>query len=139
MELSADDLKLIERARELVSPTPIPGGINGELGAALRTDNGQIFTGICLHLVCGHGCCGEHTAIGTAVTALNATTIDTIVVVNQTVIIPPCGRCRELMNVLSTDGPRTWVLVSTSKKVQLKELLPSAWDPSHALSPHQED
>jgi cytidine deaminase len=139
VELSAADLKLVETAAKLVKPTAIPGGIIGEVGAALRTSKGDVFTGICLHLVCGLGCCGEHTAIGTAVTALGAFTIDTIVAVNQTGIIPPCGRCRELMNVLSKDGPNTWVIVEMDKKVPLKELLPIAWDSSHALSPHQKD
>ena len=35
----------------------------GSCGAALRCENGQIYTGICLDLSCGVGFCAEHAAI----------------------------------------------------------------------------
>lgn len=138
MNLSVDDQTLIKLASKLVNPQPVPGGIVGEVGAALRTSDGKIFTGVCMHLVCGLGFCGEHTAIANAITEVGAMDIDTIVALNRHGIIPPCGRCRELMNVISVNGAKTWVIIGEREKVKLSELLPRAWNPNQSLSTHLE-
>ena len=129
MTVSDEDKKLIGLATDLVNAERIPGGFVGEVGAALRTTDGEIFTGVCLHLVCGLGFCAEHTAIANAVTQKRNVQIDTVVAVNVNGIIPPCGRCRELMNVLSENGSKTWVILDDAEKIQLGDLLPRAWSP----------
>ena len=129
MIVSEDDLKLVEIAKSLVKEERIPGGVVGEVGAAMRTKDGEIFSGVCMHLVCGIGFCAEHTAIATAVTKKNKVQIDTIVAVNKNGIIPPCGRCRELMNVLSENGSQTWVILGEYEKLQLTDLLPRSCSP----------
>lgn len=89
-----------------------------------------------MHLVCGLGFCGEHTAIATAITEEGVIEIDTIVAVNAYGILTPCGRCRELMNDISPNGSKTLVIVNETEKVTLAELLPKAWDTNQALSTH---
>jgi cytidine deaminase len=138
MTLSDTDRELVKLASELVNPQEVPGGIISEVGCALRTKSGQIHKGVCMHLVCGLGFCGESTAISTALTNEGATDIETIVAVNKFGIIPPCGRCRELMNDISPNGADTLVILGQDEKLPLKELLPRAWDSNQSISQHLE-
>ncbi len=138
MTITDQDKVLITMASKLVKAEHIPGGIVGEVGAAMRTTKGEIFTGVCMHLVCGIGFCAEHTAIASAVTKSSNVEIDTIVSVNKNGIIPPCGRCRELMNVLSENGMKTLVILSEEEKLPLSELLPLAWEPHRTAAEHAE-
>jgi cytidine deaminase len=39
-------------------------------------------------------------------------------------ILPPCGRCRELMWQVSAHNAETRVIVAAGKSVRLRELLP---------------
>jgi cytidine deaminase len=130
MDVSLQDNDLIDIAKKLVKREKIPGGSLGTVASAMRTSTGRVFTGVCLHLVCGLGFCAEATAIATAVTNQKNVEIDTIVAVKDTGIVEPCGRCRELMNVLSEKGFETWVIMNEHEKVQIADLLPRAWKPT---------
>ncbi|MBN1619207.1 cytidine deaminase [candidate division WOR-3 bacterium] len=68
----------------------------GSVAAALVTESGNIYTGICIDFACGIGFCAEHSAIAEMLKN-RETQIDTIVAVNKNGLIPPCGRCREMM------------------------------------------
>ena len=78
-----------------------------EVGAALRTRDGRIYTGVNLDAYLGRmAVCAEAVALGRAVTDVGETGIDTIVAVrhpkpaekNQDVaVVSPCGSCRELI------------------------------------------
>jgi cytidine deaminase len=62
------------------------------------------------------------------ITQTDETHIKIIVAVGKKGIIPPCGRCRELMNILDPKNMETEIIISGSKKVKLRELLPFAWE-----------
>jgi|SRR6185295_17176057 len=130
MDISPQDTDLIDIAKRLVKREQIPGGTLGTVASAMRTTTGRVYTGVCMHLVCGLGFCAEATAISNAVTNQKNVVIDTIVAVKDTGIVEPCGRCRELMNVLSEKGSETWVIMNDHEKVRLSELLPRAWQPT---------
>src|SRR2546421_13105924 len=78
-----------------------------EVGAALRTRSGRIFTGVNLDAYLGRmAVCAEAVALGKVVTDLGEAGIDTIVAVrhpppsetDQTIaVVSPCGACRELI------------------------------------------
>jgi cytidine deaminase len=78
-----------------------------EVGAALRTRSGRIFTGINLDAYLGRmAVCAEAVALGRAFVDLGDDGIETIVAVrhpgpeekNQAVaVVSPCGACRELI------------------------------------------
>jgi cytidine deaminase len=78
-----------------------------EVGAALRTRSGKLFTGVNLDAYLGRmAVCAEAVALGRAVVDLGDDGIDTIVAVrhpppyekNQAVtVVSPCGACRELI------------------------------------------
>ena len=78
-----------------------------EVGAALRTRSGKIFTGVNLDAYLGRmAVCAEAVALGRAFVDLGDDGIDTIVAVrhpppeekDQSIaVVSPCGACRELI------------------------------------------
>jgi len=126
--ISAEDNKLIEKAKALVDAKDIRGGVVKEVGCVLVTEKGKIFSGVSLDLVCGIGFCAEHTAISQMITQTDETHIKTIVATDENGVIPPCGRCRELMNILDARNKETEVIISDQKKIRLRELLPFPWE-----------
>src|SRR5262245_36867943 len=73
----------------------------GSCAAAILSDRGDVFTGICLDLACGIGFCAEHAAIAEMLKS-RQTRITAAVAVCGDTIVPPCGRCRELMAQINT-------------------------------------
>ena len=78
-----------------------------EVGAAMRTRDGRLVTGVNLDAYVGRGAiCAEAIAIGTALTAKGDLGIDTIVAVRHPkpgepgdiAVVSPCGACRELIH-----------------------------------------
>src|SRR2546421_12885255 len=78
-----------------------------EVGAAMRTRDGRIYTGINLDAYLGRmAVCAEAVALGRAVTEAGETGIETIVAVRHPestesdqdiTVVSPCGSCRELI------------------------------------------
>ena len=126
--LTEEDIKLIKIAKELVNAKEVRGGLVKEVGCALITEKGKIFTGVSLDLSCGIGFCAEHTAISQMITQTDETHVIIIVAVSSEGVIPPCGRCRELLNVLDIRNKNTEVVITEDKKVKLSELLPYSWE-----------
>ena len=96
------------------------------VGAALRTKAGNIFTGVSLELACGIGFCAEHSAVAEMLKH-RETHIEAVVAVSPAGVIPPCGRCRELMAQVDRRNLDTEVIVSAGKAVALRTLLPMRW------------
>jgi cytidine deaminase len=108
-----------------------------EVGAALRTRSGKIFTGVNLDAYLGRmAVCAEAVALGRAVVDLGGAGIDTIVAVrhpppdekDQTIaVVSPCGACRELIFDYDRDAR---VIVPNGKSpaaVPIGELLPNKY------------
>src|SRR5262245_6540435 len=78
-----------------------------EVGAALRTRDGRIYTGVNLDAYLGRmAVCAEAVALGQAVTDVGETGIETIVAVRhpdpeepdqEIAVVSPCGSCRALI------------------------------------------
>ena len=79
-----------------------------EVGAALRTRDGRIITGVNIDAYLGRmAVCAEAVAIGRAITEAGDQGIETIVAVrhpkpdetDQTIaVVSPCGSCREIIH-----------------------------------------
>jgi len=108
-----------------------------EVGAALRTRSGKIFTGVNLDAYLGRmAVCAEAVALGRAVVEAGDTGIDTIVAVRHPppgdkdpamTVVSPCGACREL--IFDYD-PKARVIVPSGKAVAvvpIAELLPNKY------------
>ena len=102
----------------------------GYVGSALVTASGNEYTGVNLELQCGIGFCAEHTAVAdmlkhgeSRIRIIAAATADGDV-------LPPCGRCRELMYQADAANLDTLVVVPGPQLLPLRELLPLNWQES---------
>jgi cytidine deaminase len=122
---------LVEEARNVLGEYTLshPDFSAASVGAALLTTKGNLYTGVNIDVACGIGFCAEHSAIA-AMLKNRETQIEMIVAVNEEGILPPCGRCRELMFQINNENIHTKVYLSKEKYVTLDELLPIRWKPS---------
>ena len=134
------DPVLIEAARAVAGRFLLsePRLTAGQVGAALRTRSGRIFTGICLDLTCGIGTCAEHSAIAEMLKH-RETEVEAIAAVSDSRVVPPCGRCRELLLQVDARNKSTRIIVSETRYVLLTELLPSYWRDAHRLRQSERD
>ena len=135
-ELNEQDMEVLRQAIEASNRLYVRG--IQEVGAAVRTAAGQIFSGIHFETAGGFAnVCGEITAICCMVSAGHRD-LDTVAAVwrdsnGKHYLLPPCGRCRE---VISDFNPNAWVIVSTMQnhwdetaidrpgKLRITDLLP---------------
>ncbi|MEM7244268.1 MAG: cytidine deaminase [Acidobacteriota bacterium] len=103
------------------------GGQAGGVAAALITDQGNVYSGISIVVPCGMGFCAEHAAIAEMLKH-GERNIAAIVALDEELILPPCGRCRELIVNLSTYNQDTLAAVSETETMRLAELLPNQWN-----------
>lgn len=117
--------ELYQAALEVLQPRRISPDVEaGGVAAALVTDQGNVYRGVCIDTSCSMGFCAEHAAIAAMLTA-GENRVEKIVAVNwDKHILPPCGRCREFL--LQLGNPETLVLVAENTAVPVKNLLPYA-------------
>ena len=105
MPLSKKDQELIDAATEAIKARYRNDW--QEVGAALRTRDGRVVTGINIDAYVGRGAvCAEAIAIGRAITETGDKGIETIVAVRHPkpdepggiAVVSPCGTCRELIH-----------------------------------------
>ena len=98
-----------------------------DVGSALLTSKGNLYVGVNLDASCGLGWCAENSAIA-QMTTNQETSIAAIVAVNHnTKIIPPCGRCRELIYQINNSNLNTDIIISPTRVLKLKQLLQERW------------
>lgn len=120
---------LVARAQEVVAPRKLSEGAScGTVGAALETANGEVFRGVCVDTTSSCGFCAEHAAAATMLTAGHSVVIRMVAVNEIGQILPPCGRCREFISLLSPENLACEVLVANDTVLTLEELLPSRWN-----------
>jgi cytidine deaminase len=133
--LNKQDEELIEAARAAIKERYRNDW--QEVGAALRTRDGRIITGVNIDAYLGRmAVCAEAIAIGRSITQFGNGGIDTIVAVrhpqpteaDQTVrVVSPCGSCRE---IIYDYDPKARVIVPNGKGqgvVTIGELLPNKY------------
>lgn len=118
--------ELREAALEVLAPRKVSEDIEaGGVAAALLTDRGNVYRGVCIDTACSLGFCAEHAAIAAMITA-GESRVEKIVAVDwDKKVLPPCGRCREFL--LQLGNPDTQVMVAEDTVVAIRELLPFNW------------
>lgn len=96
----------------------------GSVAAALLSQAGDVFTGICIDAACGIGFCAEHAAIAEMLKRRQTRIVAAIAVTASGDILPPCGRCRELMHQIDPANWDTQIVLSDTLVVNLRRLLP---------------
>ena len=104
MSLDADDIALIEAARAVLVKHYRPHWHT--VGAALRSRDGRIWTGVHLGATVGRlSVCAEAVALGRAILEGDGTVACAVAVrhpkaeesVREIAIVSPCGACREML------------------------------------------
>lgn len=118
---------LVRAAEETLNPRALSDSAEaGSVAAALVTDRGNVYRGVCIDTPCSMGFCAEHAAIAAMVTAGESRIEKIVAVCADTGLVAPCGRCREFMYQINHDNLKTQVLLK-SCTVTLEALLPHIW------------
>ncbi|MBQ7203807.1 MAG: cytidine deaminase [Eubacterium sp.] len=117
----------VQNGRE-VSPFIEAGGV----AAALLTESGNIYVGVCIDTACSLGMCAERNAVANMITNGESKIDKLVAVMSDGKAGLPCGACRELLMQLYKDSGNIEILLDldTKKTVTLNELVPSWWGTS---------
>ncbi len=119
-----DCAKAVINPRAL-SPTAEAGGV----GAALLTDKGNVYTGVCIDTACSLGMCAERAAAAAMVTAGENRIIALTAVMQDGRAGAPCGACREFLLQLAPENAGAKVLLDEKSLAfsTLENLMPHIW------------
>lgn len=122
---------LYDEAMKVLNPRKISEWMEaGGVAAAVESESGKIYTGVCVDSVCTLGICAERNAIFNMITQ-GEQRIRRVIAVNWNgKAMPPCGACRELMAQLMPDGYRDIIIMldyEKEKVLTLGELTPEWW------------
>ncbi len=121
--------RLYRAAKELRYPREISPRIeSGSVSAALLTEAGNLYTGVCIDTACSLGMCAERNAVASMLTHGESRVKKLLALLSDGEVGMPCGACRELLMQLP-DGGETEILCDfkSRRTVRLRELLPEWW------------
>ena len=120
--------ELYQRAKNVLNPKKLSEyAESGGVGAAILTNAGNVYEGVCIDTSSSMGFCAEHAAAAAMITA-GENIISKVVAVNwDGQVLPPCGRCREFLSQLADENINAEVMVKENTIVSLKDLLPYDW------------
>lgn len=98
----------------------------GEVAAAILTDKGNVYTGVCIETPAGMGFCAEHSAIAAMVTAGESKIIKLVAtgVDDDGRACAPCGRCRAFIDSIDDENYLCEVLLEDGSITTIEKLLP---------------
>ena len=102
----------------------------GEVGAAILSKSGKIYTGVCVDTCSTLGICAERNAIFNMITNGEYEIAKVLAILPDGKTGAPCGACRELMVQLMPDsykGIEIMVDYENNRVVTLGELTPEWW------------
>ena len=120
------NLEMIESAKTVLKPRELfLGNTAGDVACALLSSNGNLYLGVCIDINSGIGFCAEHSAIAAMVTNGESRISKIVEVWGENTVLPPCGRCRELMyEIDEANLEHTDVILGENRVAKLKDLLP---------------
>lgn len=120
--------ELYKLAKSVVNPHNLSEYAEaGGVAAAILTEDGNVYTGVCIDTACSMGFCAEHAAASAMITAGESHILKMIAVGSDGHIMPPCGRCREFISQINKKNIDTEVMVKEGVIVTIKDLLPYDW------------
>lgn len=138
--MAVSDSDLIKMAEAVTRPRKLAkDNTAGGVGAALLTDQGNVYRGVCIDTTSSMGFCAEHGAIAAMITAGESRIIKVVAVWKngdgEPYIVPPCGRCREFMKQINNANLDANVILGRGNTVKLRELLPYNEWPERITAP----
>lgn len=123
--------KLHQAALDVIHPREVSKMIEaGSVAAAIESESGSIYVGVCVDTACTLGVCAERNAMFHMITCGENTIRRVIAVDRDGNAIPPCGACREFMTQLMPENYRDIEIMmdySTGRIVTLGDLTPEWW------------
>ncbi len=120
--------ELIQRATSVIDYRELSPECNaGGVGAAILTEVGNVYVGVCMDAACGIGFCAEHAAIAQMITMGESRIVKVVTLSGDGKFMPPCGRCRELIYQVNNENLDAEILLAADRSVTLETLLPARW------------
>ena len=122
------DEALIAVAARVLRPRVVGGRLMGDVGAALVSAGGRVYTGVSVDTP-SWGLCAERSAMAAMITA-GETRVERLVAVwrdgesGALHVLPPCGVCREFLRAVDAGNLECSVVLGRDRVVELRELLP---------------
>ena len=124
---------LITVAAKAIRPhQTVEGRLIGDVGVALLSAKGELFTGVCVDTP-SWGLCAERAALAAMITS-GEYVIDRIAAVwrkdatGELFVLPPCGHCREFLRNLDAANLEAEIILGVDSSQKLTDLLPEhAW------------
>lgn len=102
----------------------------GEVSAAILSESGKIYTGVCIDTCSTLGICAERNAIFNMITNGEDKISKVLAILPDGKTSAPCGACRELMVQLMPDAYKSIEIMLNYDKceiITLGELTPEWW------------
>ena len=121
--------ELYEAALAKLSPRTVSPFVEvGGVAAAIGTETGNIYCGVCMDTACSLGMCAERAAVAAMITAGESRIRRIVCLMGDRKPGMPCGACRELLTQLMPKYYRKIeVMLDTEKEwgVPLRDLTPN--------------
>ncbi len=123
--------KMYHAAKAVQAPRRVSEYVEaGGVAAAILTDKGNLYTGVCVDTCSTLGICAERNAIFNMLTNSEQTIARVLAIMPDGRCGAPCGACRELMVQLMPADYRSIEIMmdyNTGRTVTLGELTPRWW------------
>lgn len=123
--------KLYESARSVLNARKISDYVTaGEVGAAILSKSGRIYTGVCIDTCSTLGICAERNAIFNMITNGEQEIDKVLAVMPDGKTGAPCGACRELMVQLMPDSYKDIEIMldyENERVIKLGDITPEWW------------
>lgn len=123
--------EMYEAAKSVQNARRISGYITGgEVSAAVLSDMGKIYTGVCIDTNSTLGICAERNAIFNMITNGENAIAKVLALLPDCTSCTPCGACRELMVQLMPDSYKSIEIMldyQNEKIITLGEITPEWW------------
>ncbi|MBP5670973.1 MAG: GNAT family N-acetyltransferase [Victivallales bacterium] len=131
--VTADWPELLAMAKSCLNARQIsPLVSGGEVAAAILTESGNVYTGVCIDTASAQGMCAERNALSTMVTHGEQHVVKLVAVMPDGRNGAPCGACRELLMQLDSRNRDMEILMDykSLRIAKLGDLLPEWWGDS---------
>ena len=122
---------MYQAAMNVLNPREVSSKIEaGGVAAAVESESGKIYVGVCVDTACTLGICAERSAMFNMLTCGENAIRRVIAVSSKGKAMPPCGACREFMAQLMPDKYRAVQIMmdyENDRVVTLGDLTPEWW------------
>lgn len=122
---------MYQAALNVLNPREVSSKIEaGGVAAAVESESGKIYVGVCVDTACTLGICAERSAMFNMLTCGENAIKRVIAVSSKGKAMPPCGACRKFMAQLMPQSYRSVQVMldyGAGRVVTLGDLTPEWW------------